>query len=119
MSLYEELVKTAKESDTNVYSGVKIEVLKLVEEIKVKTKEDANVGLFSSVVYAMSKDYPNISYIYRDLNCLNSLGCVLSRLLDSSLSLSVTETEKHNLKISIHWYNSLHVLLCEDLTNGK
>lgn len=109
MDLYDELVKTSKTSDSNIYTGAKKELLDLVELLKKITREDAKKGLFSSKLEIEQADYPSIFYIYKDLDCLNSLGSVLNSLLDNSLDVVIHQTDLQNIIIvEVMWYRTLH-----------
>jgi hypothetical protein len=120
MDLYDELVKTSKTSDSNIYTGAKKELLDVVELLKTITREDAKKGLFSSTLQINQLKYPCIFYIYNDLDCLNSLSGTLNSLLDSSLDVVILSADTPStLIIKVNWFRTLHMFLLDDLEKGK
>lgn len=110
MDLYDELVRTAKTSKSNIYVDAKTELLTLVEILKTVTREDAKKGLFSSKIQIEQADYPSIFYIYKDLDCLNSLSVTLNSILDNSLDVDIHQTDLQNtIIIEVMWYRTLHI----------
>ena len=119
MGLYEELTTLSTESESKPYENVKKEILTLVDVIRKETEKDAKAGLFETEFVIDSEEYPNIDYIYKDLQCLGSLKYLLETLLDGTLTIDVIETEYFNIKIVISWYRMLHIKIQDDLTKGK